>query len=276
MSSELPAPTTATLRRQLGKEGLFRLGVPRSLGGHGGTKEDVIRAVAAVAKRHPKSGVLLASQRLLIEALLQAENIGVMEYQLPDLLEGHIGGNCAASWPSESAVSLADARDTGRGWRMSGRFTALPNLDRDWFVVSVPVAFGTGTPYALVLLKSEEDGIVQRDDASQGCSGVALELRNVFLREDEILFSDGKSAVERLTVLSESMKAALVAGALRRVVNDGESNGLVSTIDSHLGAAGRAVTQDRLDRGPRVALEALLAGLQGASACVPSTGMAVA
>lgn len=63
MSSELPAPSTATLRRQLGKGGLFRLGVPRSLGGHGGTKEDVVRAVAAVAKRHPKSGVLLASQR---------------------------------------------------------------------------------------------------------------------------------------------------------------------------------------------------------------------
>jgi alkylation response protein AidB-like acyl-CoA dehydrogenase len=92
MSSELTAPSTATLRRQLGKEGLFRLGVPRSLGGHGGTKEDVVRAVAVVAKRHPKSGVLLASQRLLIEVLLQAENIGVMEYQLPDLLDGHIGG----------------------------------------------------------------------------------------------------------------------------------------------------------------------------------------
>ncbi len=76
MSSELTAPSTATLRRQLGKEGLFRLGVPRSLGGHGGTKEDVVRAVAVVAKRHPKSGVLLASQRLLIEVLLQAENIG--------------------------------------------------------------------------------------------------------------------------------------------------------------------------------------------------------
>ena len=110
MSSELTAPSTATLRRQLGKEGLFRLGVPRSLGGHGGTKEDVVRAVAVVAKRHPKSGVLLASQRLLIEVLLQAENIGVMEYQLPDLLDGHIGGNCASSWPNETAVSLADAR----------------------------------------------------------------------------------------------------------------------------------------------------------------------
>lgn len=276
MSSELPAPTTATLRRQLGKEGLFRLGVPRSLGGHGGTKEDVIRAVAAVAKRHPKSGVLLASQRLLIEVLLQAENIGVMEYQLPDLLDGHIGGNCAASWPDTPNVHLADARDTGRGWRMSGRFPALPNLDRDWFLVAVPVAFGTGTPYSMVLLKSEEDGIVQRDEASQECSGITLELRNVFLREDEILFSDGKSAVERLKVLSESMKAALVAGALRRAVKDGENNGLVSAMDRHLAAAARAITQGRLDREPREALKGLLAKLQGASACVPSTGMAEA
>ena len=276
MSSELTAPSTATLRRQLGKEGLFRLGVPRSLGGHGGTKEDVVRAVAVVAKRHPKSGVLLASQRLLIEVLLQAENIGVMEYQLPDLLDGHIGGNCASSWPNDPAVSLADARDTGRGWRMSGRFPALPNLDRNWFVVAVPVAFGTGKPYSMVLLKSEEDGIVQRDEASHGCSGIALELRNVFLREDEILFSDGKSAAERLTVLSESMKAALVAGALRRAVNNVENNSLVSAIDNHLAAAARVAAQGRFDRGPRVAFEQLLASLQGASACVLSTGMAVA
>lgn len=281
MSSELPAPSGAILRRRLGKEGLFKLGVPRALGGLGGTSHDVIRAVAAVAKRCGESGLLLASQRLLIEVLLRAENVGLMEYQLPDLLEGHIGGNCAATWLNETTVPAAEAKDSGRGWRMSGRFPALPNLDRNWFLVSVPVMFGPGTPYSLVLLKSEEDGIVQRDEATAGRSGhtgIALELRNVFLREDEILFSNAEKPVERLAVLSESMKAALVAGALRRALTAREGEGLLSTVEACLAAAADALVQGRLDRGPRAVLEQLLVELSGNSMafCASSVGMAVA
>lgn len=58
----------------------------------GGDLQDVIHAVAATAERCVSHALLLASQRLLLELLLQSENVGLMEYQSTDLLEGHIGG----------------------------------------------------------------------------------------------------------------------------------------------------------------------------------------
>lgn len=102
------------------------------------------------------------------------------------------------------------AVDTGRGWRMSGRLPAVPNLDADWFLMSVPVSFDDGRSYSLVMLRSDEDGL--RVGAA-GEEGAELELTDVFLREDEILSTDGPSAVALLAVVSGALQAAVWAGA---------------------------------------------------------------
>jgi alkylation response protein AidB-like acyl-CoA dehydrogenase len=266
MSDEACRAWSVSTRRRLGRNDLFRIGVPSHLGGVGGNLHDLVYAVAATAAECSASGLMLAGQRLLIEVLLQAENIGLSEYQLPDLLDGHVSGNCAATWPGSTKVQPVTARDTGRGWRMSGRLCALPNIDRNWFLVSVPVAFGSDRPYSLVLLKSEEDGIIRHGGASttDACNeGIALELREVFLREDEILFSDAAPAVDRLAVLTEGLKAALAAGALRRAMAEGASKALRATVEGQLADAAAAVAHTRLDRTPRSELERLLAQIRG-------------
>jgi hypothetical protein len=81
---------------------------------------------------------------------------------------------------------------------MSGRFPALPNLEPNWFLVSVPVASAGVDRSSLVLLKSEEDGIAERQvklGDLPGGQGTFLQLSNVFFRANEILHFDGFAAV---------------------------------------------------------------------------------
>ena len=211
MSSNSPALSPQFLR-ELAEDGSLQIGVPEQHGGSGGSLVDAMDAVARVAYSSVPKALVLASQRLLIEALLQGQNIALREQYLPYLIDGDIGGSCAASWPLESDVIALAATDTGRGWRMSGRLPAIPNLDADWFLVSLPVSFEDPRSYSLVMLRSEEDGL-QVHPAKEG--GSVLELSNVFLREDEILSPDGPAAVANLAVASGVLQAAVWAGAAR-------------------------------------------------------------
>lgn len=81
---------------------------------------------------------------------------------------------------------------------MSGRFPLrFPTLEPR-FLVSVPVASAGLERSSLVLLKSEEDGIAERQVTLgdlPGGQGAFLQLSNVFFRADEILHFDGFAAV---------------------------------------------------------------------------------
>lgn len=211
VSSRSPVSSPQFLR-QLAREGSLQIGVPRQYGGSGGSLADAMDAVATVASSNVPKALALASQRLLVEALLQGRNVALREQYLPYLLDGDIGGGCAASWSLESDVAALSATDTGRGWRMSGRLPAIPNLDADWFLVSVPVSSHDPGSFSLVMLRSEEDGL-RVHPADEG--GSVLELSNVFHREDEILSTDGPAAVAHLAVVSGALQAAVWAGAAR-------------------------------------------------------------
>lgn len=128
MSNDRPT-SSAKLLRELAREGALLVGVPTQHGGKGGTLLDATELVASVAAANAPKALVLASQRLLIEAVLQARNIAIRDHHLPALMAGDIGGCCAASWPQQASVPPLVARDTGRGWRMSGRLANMPNLD---------------------------------------------------------------------------------------------------------------------------------------------------
>ena len=219
MSNELglspPHATHSEVLVSLARDGLLRVGVPREHGGSGEDLGAVVEAVARTARRSLLAAITLASQRLLIEALLAGENVGLLEYRLRDLLNADISGNCSASWP-EVQPAPAIARDTGRGWRITGQLPAVPNLGKDWFLVSVPVAFEGQSRFAVVLLRSDEDRLVRVDAGADGFEGsncAALELRGVFCREDEILTSDGPALVARLRPLALGLRCAIAAAA---------------------------------------------------------------
>lgn len=171
----------------LAASGFLGVGVPARLGGHGGRLADLFRDPAA---RHWLQGLqhadllLLHSQRLVIEALVNTDNIGLRELQLPDLLAGTLAGASAL----ESAVP--DAQTMGLGWRFHGPLRGVPNLQWDGFSLLLPVQTG-GQVEGLLLVRSEENGLtVHRGEAPAlwelaACADVHL--HETFLRADEWL-----------------------------------------------------------------------------------------
>jgi alkylation response protein AidB-like acyl-CoA dehydrogenase len=235
--------------RELAREGALAVGVPIEHGGKGGTLLDTTELVASVAAVNVSKALVLASQRLLIEAMLQAQNIAIRDQHLPALMAGDIGGGCAASWPLQTRVPPLAARDAGRGWRMSGRLANMPNLDAAWFLLTLPVSFDDGRSYSLVLLRSEEDGLRIHNASPEGS---ALELTNVFLREDEILSTDGPAAVAHLAAWSAALQAAVAAGTRRGAAgsSDGGSSSNAPAQFADSTAAPACVRMSRTVRHP--------------------------
>ena len=234
MTTELAEKTKPASHSQilsaLARDGLLRIGVRKELGGSGGDLRDVVYAVAQASRQSLQMAVTFAAQRLLIEVLLRGENIGLMEYRVPGLMSGDISGNCTAAWPQRQEPTPANAKDTGRGWLVSGLTPAVPNLGRDWFLASVPVAFDESSRYALALFRSDEDGLMRTPasftEGTDAMARASVELRKVYFRDDEIIASDGRAVVSGLASLAAGFKVAIAAGAyLRAAETRGQNAG---------------------------------------------------
>jgi hypothetical protein len=206
------------------------------------TRHEAIRAVTEATARSVPEGVKAAAWRLLVEVLMRSDNVGLREYRVPSLLDGDIGGNCAALWPL-AAPAPALARDTGRGWRMDGTMPATCNLPRHWFLLSVPVRFEGASDHSLVLLDGEADGLHWRDEPLPGLGDVdraSIGLERVFLREDEIITSHATPFVRALVPFSMALRCAILAGACLAVVRRWDGS---HERDERLSAIGRLVRE---------------------------------
>lgn len=214
-SPQLEVLPHAELLTRLSAAGLTGIGVPRSLGGAGGTSRDMVDAVLKVARTSERAALVLACQRQFVEVLLRGHNPAAREHRLLYVLEGNIPAACAVTWSIQQAVTPVLARDTGRGWLLSGRLPALPNLGGEWFMSSIPVDFG-GSTYAVALLSSDEDGVVVERRPSAAPAGIACAetaLRKVFFREGEILEADGPRMAAGLRPFALALHGAIAAGA---------------------------------------------------------------
>src|SRR6266436_10322341 len=82
----------AVLLPKLAEAGLFRLGVPAALGGHGGDVTDAVAAIAAVSECSLSAGFVFWGHRTFIEYLLKSPNEALRNKLLPGLLAGGRAG----------------------------------------------------------------------------------------------------------------------------------------------------------------------------------------
>jgi alkylation response protein AidB-like acyl-CoA dehydrogenase len=169
---------------------MVRLGVPLLHGGAGGSLHDAVEALASLAARDPTEAAKLWGHRLLIECLLQSFNIGLRDYHLPALLDRSITGTTAL-WPQTQPTEpvAVIGTDTRHGWRLSGRLPATPNLDSDWWIAAIPIAFPGRSTYSVGLVSSEHDGAKRADESD------TLHLEHVLFREDELIATDGPALI---------------------------------------------------------------------------------
>lgn len=182
-----PAPGSAERLAAIARSGFLRVGVPSRWGGHGGGLDDLFHDTAARQwlhrLQHPDQ-LVFRSQRLVVEALVRTDNVGLRELLLPDLLSGELGGASAVECPG------LEARPAGLGWRFNGRLVGVPNLQWQGFSLLLPVQVRDQVE-GLLLVRSEENGVtVQPAEAralwQQAACGT-VSFQTVFLRADEWL-----------------------------------------------------------------------------------------
>ena len=219
-------PTIAALARA----GLVGISVPRAQGGAGGRLCDAVESIIELAERSTTAAMRLWAHETLVDCLRQSGNVGLRDYHLPSLLEGSIAGT-ALLWPQISSLygnasPAAMAHDTGRGWRLQGRLPPAHNLQRDWYVAAVPVAFAGSPTYSVVLLTSEHDGVRRVNGGAalldqEGEATVTLEFDRVLFREDELIASDGPALVELLRPAALVLRCGVLVGRMRAQLRNG-------------------------------------------------------
>lgn len=167
--------------------GFFGVGVPIYLGGHGGHLEDLFRDPTArhwlQSLQHPDL-LMFHSQRLVIEALVRTDNIGLQELRLPDLLSGTVAGASALeSHPLEP-------KTIGLGWQFQGSLHGVPNLQWGGFSLLLPVQIA-GQVEGVLLVRSEENGLTVHPSETPTLWALAalgdVHFHQSFLRADEWL-----------------------------------------------------------------------------------------
>lgn len=193
LETETPANTRLSILgadvrlAAISRRGFLKVGVPSSLGGHGGELDELFHDSAAVqwlrGLFYPDL-LIFRSQRLVVEALVRSDNVALRELLLPDLLDGGMGGASAMECP------CLEAAPVGLGWSFTGRLVGVPNLQWHAFSLLLPVQVKDQVE-GLLLVRSEENGMSVQPAESQalwqqaGCGTVSFQ--KVFLRADEWL-----------------------------------------------------------------------------------------
>lgn len=177
---------------QLGQAGLFRIGVPESLGGNGGNAFHAVQAIARVAEHSLAAAFVFWSQRIFIEYLLQADNKALGEQYLPALLDGKLAGATGLSNAMKFLSGIEDlqieAQPSGEGLQLNGKLPWVTNLNPAGFLVAAAVSKTTGESPAIVVLSSDDIGLTRSADLElagmRGTYTAAIDLQAVQISQE--------------------------------------------------------------------------------------------
>jgi alkylation response protein AidB-like acyl-CoA dehydrogenase len=205
--------------------GLFKVGVPRHLGGYGGTVWDAVEAISAVAEYSLAAAFTFWGHRSFIEYLLQSPNRALREQLLPTLLNGSHGGATGLSNAMkylggiESLGIAAIPQADGSGWLLSGSVPWCTNLRGAGFVTAVAVSReGYGAPF-VAALRSDLDGLSRSSDldliALRGSNTASLQVKNVPLQTSDVIHEDANVFLPQVRPAFLGLQCALSIGLAR-------------------------------------------------------------
>lgn len=218
---------------ELGRRGLFRIGVPQALGGTGGDTYDGVEAIAAIAEHSLTAAFVFWGQRTFIEYLLQSPNAPLRERWLPALLAGEFAGATGLSNAMkflsgiESLQITATPRD-GR-WRVDGRLPWVTNLRKAGFIAAAAVARAdTDTPM-VVALSGDQAGVARSDDldlvALRGSNTAAIDIEAADIGPEHLLHEDARSFCPALRPAFLSLQLGMSIGLARIALRTAAAQG---------------------------------------------------
>jgi alkylation response protein AidB-like acyl-CoA dehydrogenase len=216
----------AALLPKLAEAGLFRLGVPALLGGHGGHVNDAIAGVAAVSEHSLAAGFVFWGQRTFIEYLLQSPNEALRDRLLPDVLTGRRAGATGLSNAMKFLAGIEGlqikATKTGGSLRIDGQLPWVTNLRSSGFDVAAAIQADGNNPAFVASLSSEDRGLERSVDldlmAMRATSTAAVKLDNVRIGADRILHYNASEWLPKVRPAFLGLQCAMAIGLARRSI----------------------------------------------------------
>jgi alkylation response protein AidB-like acyl-CoA dehydrogenase len=210
---------------RLADAGLFRIGVPQSLGGTDGDTGDAIEALAEVASHSFTAAFVFWSQRTFIEYLLRSPNAALRTRWLSRLLTGELAGATGLSNAIKhlSQLESLQIRATGRpgaSWTLRGGLPWITNLRREGFAVAVAVERTGGA--SIFAVPNDVAGVVRSDDLDliglRASNTAALSLVDATLGDEFVLADDATAFLAAVRPGFLGLQCGLSIGLARRAL----------------------------------------------------------
>jgi len=186
---------------QLGKSGLFKIGVPESDGGSGRKISDAIEAIASVSELSLAAGFVFWGQRAFIEYLVQSPNLSLKNKWLPQLLTGEFAGATGLSNAMKflssietlgvQATTKPNSNDGSNIFSLNGIAPWATNLPESGFIVALAVERLDGGDPIIVAIPSNTPGLERASDhdliALRGTNTAALKITNLAIDDSDII-----------------------------------------------------------------------------------------
>lgn len=218
---------------ELGRRGLFRIGVPQSLGGDGGATFDGVEAIAAIAERSLTAAFVFWGQRTFIEYLLQSPNTQLRERWLPALLTGEFAGATGLSNAMKflSGIESLQLRATQHGarWELDGRLPWVTNLRKAGFIVAAAVERSDGATPMVVALTDSQQGVARSADldlvALRGSNTAAIDVSAADIGPEHVLHEDARSFCPGVRPAFLSLQLGMSIGLARVALRTAAQHG---------------------------------------------------
>ena len=228
---DITSDNAAALLPKLAGAGLFRLGVPAPLGGHGGHVSDAIAGVAAVSERSLAAGFVFWGHRTFIEYLLQSPNETLRDRLLPDLLAGSRAGATGLSNAMKFLSGIEGlqikATKTDGSLRVDGQLPWVTNLRVSGFDVAAAIQADGNNPAFVASLSSEDIGLERSGDldlmAMRATSTAAVKIDSVRIGVDRILHHNASEWLPKVRPAFLGLQCAMAIGLARRSIAEATS-----------------------------------------------------
>ncbi|MEX2785547.1 acyl-CoA dehydrogenase family protein [Streptococcus sp. H49] len=190
-----------SLLERIAKEEVFKIGVPKELGGSGGNQSAVIEALTELGKQSLTAAFISWGHRTFIENILASSNPYPRTVWLSELITGQRAAGTGLSNAVKFLSAIEELNVTviekGDNYYLQGRLPWVTNLRSDRFVAVFAAGFENSSQKPIIVaVPSETDGLKRSEDlefvALQGSNTAALTFDRVPLDKRWILSYDAQ------------------------------------------------------------------------------------
>ncbi|MGT2928938.1 acyl-CoA dehydrogenase family protein [Streptococcus dentasini] len=222
-----------SLLERIAAQGVFRIGVPRELGGMGGSYQDVIDVLTELSYHSLTAAFISWGHRTFIENILASDNPYPRETWLDDILTGRVSAgtglsNCVKYLSDIEELEVKVIEEDGH-YYLHGRLPWVTNVRSDNYIAVFAAAYDQSDERPpLILAVPKSAGIKRSQDLEfislQGANTAALTFNMIPLDENWVLSRDAKRFIAETRSAFLGYQFGLAFGLAQRSLTEVETN----------------------------------------------------